>query len=70
MKTSDNISRSGAGGINNSMRARAARAPRYRTDGHGANTTHFPWRYPGKAPVVDACGVTGGGVPPLGQVGR
>ena len=40
----------------------------YRTDGHGSVTTYFPWRYPGKAPVLDSCGVTGGGTPPLGQL--
>uniref|UniRef100_A0A0G4I2J0 Uncharacterized protein n=1 Tax=Chromera velia CCMP2878 TaxID=1169474 RepID=A0A0G4I2J0_9ALVE len=42
----------------------------YETDGHSppVNTTYFPWRYPGSAPVFDACGTAGGGVPPLGQL--
>jgi len=51
----------------------------YKTDGHdevknrwprrsrsidGTPTTYFPWRYPGKAPVLDPCGVTAGGDKP------
>lgn len=40
----------------------------YHTDGHGHDTTYFPWRYPGAAPVLDSCGVTAGGMPPLGQL--
>lgn len=40
----------------------------YHTDGHGANTTYFPWRYPGAAPIMDSCGIAGGGIPPFGQL--
>mmetsp|Transcript_15145 Transcript_15145/g.32669 ORF Transcript_15145/g.32669 Transcript_15145/m.32669 type:complete len:537 (-) Transcript_15145:364-1974(-) len=36
----------------------------FKNDGHGKETTYFPWRYPGSAPVVDACGAAGGGVAP------
>ena len=37
-------------------------------DGYGGDTKFHPWRYPGKAPVKDACGVTAGGTAPLGQL--
>jgi len=41
----------------------------YHTDGHDppVDTTYFPWRFPGSSPVLDSCGVTAGGMPPLGQ---
>ena len=37
-------------------------------DGYGGDTKYHPWRYPGNAPVKDACGVTAGGRQPLGQL--
>lgn len=40
----------------------------YEEDGYGGDTKFHPWRYPGKAPVKDACGVTAGGTAPLGQL--
>ena len=39
-----------------------------RQDGYGGATTYHPWRFPGKAPVKDACGITAGGTAPLGQL--
>ena len=38
-----------------------------RKDGYGGDTTLHPWRFPGKAPVADACGLTAGMGLPLGQ---
>lgn len=40
----------------------------YKEDGYGGDTKYHPWRYPGNAPVKDACGVTAGGRQPLGQL--
>eukprot|EP00435_Cladocopium_sp_Y103_P004983 s109_g1.t1 len=37
-------------------------------DGYGGDTKYHPWRYPGNAPVKDACGLTAGGREPLGQL--
>ena len=42
--------------------------PKMMEDGYGGDTKFHPWRYPGKAPVKDACGVTAGGTAPLGQL--
>lgn len=48
--------------------AKMMTCPKMMQDGYGGDTKFHPWRYPGKAPVKDACGVTAGGTAPLGQL--
>lgn len=51
-----------------SKNAKIMTCPKMMQDGYGGDTKFHPWRYPGKAPVKDACGVTAGGTAPLGQL--
>lgn len=40
----------------------------YKDDGYGNPTIDHPWRFPGKSPVADACGITAGYIEPEGQL--